>query len=294
MSIDVSIKQKGFFKKEMPLEIILNNDLKFGCFGEDGIRLVEGEMGNGYFVAYNSNHMGRGFRVFWKKNEKNDIKLRALTPSHPNELDDFFDTVKRIADYWKCELEVDGTVMDVKDFLAKKDEYQQFNVNYIKEMIDAVATGKQENCTIICVMFPLIIGKEEAIRFKENLDVFFQWMHEKQSLDAYYGVPRFYQKGDHIFSGHVLTEEARSIFPIDPNDQIELMNIIKNGDIKCDENVLSLYSFTEDGVIGVIPYQCFIEYIRDKCERFDDKHILVPDLPLDEMKKMIHFAGSVQ
>lgn len=30
MSIDVSIKQKGFFKKTLPLKVILNNHLKYG------------------------------------------------------------------------------------------------------------------------------------------------------------------------------------------------------------------------------------------------------------------------
>lgn len=92
---------------------------------------------------------------------------------------------------------------------------------------------------------------------------------------------------------HVLSEDTRSIFPIDPNAQIHMMNIINNSDMECDENLLALYSFTEDEIIGAIPNQRFIEYIRDQCERFDDYHILVPQLSLEEMVKMMEFEGNV-
>lgn len=37
MSIDVTIRQKGFFKKELPLKVILGNNLSCGTF--DGLRL---------------------------------------------------------------------------------------------------------------------------------------------------------------------------------------------------------------------------------------------------------------
>lgn len=250
-------------------------------------------MGDDYFVAYNSDHIGRGFIVHWKENEKNEILLRALNPCHPEELNDFFNTVKRITDYWKCDIEVDGDAMDVKDFLSNRVEYQIFNVDVIKNELNEITSGIKQNYTFPCVMFPLTIGQEEAIRFEENIDEFFDWLHNKQSIDAYYGVPRFYKKGDNIISARVLSEETRSIFPIDPNQQIELMNVINNDEMKCDENLISLYSYTEDEILGTIPYQHFIEYVSDKCERFDEHHIIIDNISHAEIEEMLSIKNEM-
>ena len=43
MSIDITIRQKGFFKKDLPLEIILGNNLSYGAY-DDGWRLEIGVM----------------------------------------------------------------------------------------------------------------------------------------------------------------------------------------------------------------------------------------------------------
>jgi len=288
MSIDVSIKQKGFFKKVMPLNIILDNNLNFGTYGDDGIRFIEDEMEADYFIAYNSNYKGRGFVVNWNKNEKDVIVLSAPIPSHPEELNDFFDTVKRMCDYWKCDLEVDGIVTHAREFLSKKEEFQKFNIDTFKNIINEIVSGIKQNYTLPCVMFPLTLGKQEAIRFDRNIDEFLIWMHNMQSVDAYYGIPKFYQNNnDDIISMHFLSEETRSIFPYNPDEQIDLINIIGNSDIKCDENWISLYSFTENKTLDSIPFKRFIEYIGDQYERFDDKHIIVNELSLAEMKEMI-------
>lgn len=46
MSVEITIKQKGFFKKSLPLEVILGNNLKYGAY--DGLRLARDETVNYY------------------------------------------------------------------------------------------------------------------------------------------------------------------------------------------------------------------------------------------------------
>lgn len=294
MSIDVSIKQKGFFKKTMPLKVILGNHLSFGCYGKDGICLDEEEPVENYFIAYNKNHIGRGFTVDWTENEKDEILLRASTPCHPEELNDFFDAVKRMTDYWKCELEVDGDITNPDEFLSKREEFQNFNVNFTKKMINETASGLEDSFIMPCVMFPLVLGKVEAVQFKDNVGDFFQWLHDRQTIDAYYGIPQLYQNRDRIVSMYVLTEKTRSIFPTNPEEQLKLINLVNQNEIFNDEELLSLYSITEEKVIGTIPYHRFLEFFLDKCERFDDRHILINEVSLEEMEELKQFEREVK
>ena len=62
MSLDVCITQKGLFKKGIPLEVILGNELSYGNF--DGLCLECGQLGETEFLAYHPAHIGRGLDVY--------------------------------------------------------------------------------------------------------------------------------------------------------------------------------------------------------------------------------------
>lgn len=68
MSIDITIKQKGFFKKTLPLSVILGSDLKYGAFVNDA--LIKDTIGEDEIVIYHPEHIGRGFNIIWNENEK--------------------------------------------------------------------------------------------------------------------------------------------------------------------------------------------------------------------------------
>ena len=95
MSIEVTIKQKGFFKKSITLDVILGKELKYGRF--DGDHLEKGEFGKNEFIAYHPEHIGRGFSVDCVPYTKDGVYLRLPQPSTPREIRDFYDTVQRIA-----------------------------------------------------------------------------------------------------------------------------------------------------------------------------------------------------
>ena len=103
MSIDVCIKQKGLFKKTIPLDVIIGDELAFGI--NDGLRMV-GDDQEGNMIFYNPNSIGRGFHISWDEEEKNELNLRLLNPTTTDEMRSFFNCLRRITDYWKCSFTV--------------------------------------------------------------------------------------------------------------------------------------------------------------------------------------------
>ena len=99
MSIDVCIKQKGLFKKTIPLDVIVGDELAFGI--NDGMRMV-GDDQEGNMIFYNPNSIGRGFHISWDEDEKNELNLRLLNPTTTDEMRSFFNCLRRITSYWKC------------------------------------------------------------------------------------------------------------------------------------------------------------------------------------------------
>ena len=177
MSIEVTIKQKGFFKKSITLDVILGKELAYGWF--DGVRLVKGEFGKNEFIAYHPEHIGRGFSVDCEPYTKDSVYLRLPHPSNPQEIRDFYDTVQRIASYWKCSINVDGVNTSLKKFLSGYEDMVKFNENVITMFCRGVLTEEKGPTTLFSALWPLHLGKEEAEIFLQDAEKFYLWMHEK-------------------------------------------------------------------------------------------------------------------
>lgn len=72
MSIDIAVRQKGLFKKAMPLKVILGDELAYGAF--EGVSLTPGKLDEDEFVAYHPQHIARGFSVGWSVNKSDTNK----------------------------------------------------------------------------------------------------------------------------------------------------------------------------------------------------------------------------
>ena len=162
MSIDIVIRQKGLIKKTMPLEVILGSKLEYGVY-DDGLRLEKGKLGETEFAAYSPSSLGRGFSVIWNPKEKEEIVLRALNPTSEGELREFYSSIERMTDYWKCTLEVDGNICDPEEFMQGLDDMVQFNFRVLREMVSKVASGEEKMLTLFSAMWPLTVGKESII-----------------------------------------------------------------------------------------------------------------------------------
>lgn len=285
MSIDIVIKQKGIIKKKLPLSVIIGKQLHYGEF--DGMRLNPGKLGDREFIAYNPEHIGRGLSIIWNPKERNSIVLRSLTPTNPQEIEDFFNVIKRITDYWKCNIEVDGNVERSKEFLARLQDMQDFNVQVLKGIFQRIISEEGSSVLLECTMWPLAVGKEEAQLFIDKPETFFKWMHEKQVIDAYYAKPQFYKKDDEIIGRYVLTEGARSIFPNQPSVPSNVVDPETNRQLECNNYEVLFYSSTQEKLIGSISFDHFIGFIKDKSERFDAHNILFEGLSLKDIESLI-------
>ena len=288
MSIDVSITQKGLIKRALPFHVILGDDLSYGAF--DGLRLSPGDRDEREFIAYQADHIGRGFSVEWKQGEKENVSLRLLTPTSSEELHDFFTCIKRIGEYWKCGIEVDGISTTLTSFMNQFEDMVDFNLRTMDNMMQELLDGKAEEYTLFCAIWPLILGKEEARRLidSKSLDAFRNYMHEKQCIDAYYASPNFFKDDLGCLGVYVLSENVRSIFPLRPNVPFGITDPATGKGLEVSRWNLYLYSSTRDGEIGVIPYENFISRLpKDKVEYYDAGNILIENLTLTEMEALL-------
>jgi len=280
MGLDVTIKQKKLIKKALPFEIICG-DLSYGR-SDDCWRLAVGETDENGFIMFNPAHIGRGIGVEWKNGEKNKVFMRLPFPASEEDVDDFYDVVERITDFWGADgFEQDGNIMPVSEIPAQRQSMKEFNIKALNGMCD-----KNETLTFFCAMYPLNLTDEEKARFAvaENLDSFRDYMHEKQSIDAYYAVPRFYKvDNDKIMGVYTITEDVVSIVPKAPYLPFGV-------ELEVDEWVVYLASETRDGIVGRCNYEDFISNVTE-FSQYDSTHIIFDGFSLEKIDEIVEKHG---
>ena len=292
MSIDITIRQNGFMKKPLPFEVI-RGGLEYGSF--DGLKLKEGEIGEGEFMLYHPSHLARGFSVIWRKGEKNQIEMRLLSPTCAEEIDDFYDTIERVASFWKnCSIEQDGAAMELASIPFWRKDMKEFN---LRTLIDFCSEKEgHDNLTLYCAYWPLVFGPKEKELFRQANDLsgFRDFLHEKQSVDAYYANPHFYvdnnNNKDGPFGSFTITEDCDSIFPVEPYVPFGVSDPETDEQLKVNRWYISYYSFTKNEIIGYTHYSDFIDSIKDM-EYYDAGNVLIKGLTLGEMEGLVSKFG---
>jgi len=313
MSIEITITQKGFFKKVLPFEVIVGSELKYGSF--DGIRLEDGTIGADEFIAYNPNHIARGFSVTWKDGEKQQVYLRLLIPSHDAEIDDFYNTITRIATYWKnCKINQDGEPITLNDINYQRSNMKAFSLRTLNDICNEtkVATEDEDGkvlfvtddtkdngelispyegeITLYGARWPIVLGEKEKTMLADSADSteFKKFLHEKQAIDAYYAKALFYEHNDtkELCARYVLTEDTVSIFPRNPTVPWWMVDEQTGEPIKIENWEIGLCSITKNDLIGEIPYDNFIAKLQN-VEYYDHGHVLIQGVSLAEMKELL-------
>lgn len=274
MAVNVQINQKGLLKKNLPIEIILGDDLACGYYDEVMI-LVLNEIEDDNFVIYNPDHIGRGISVDYNKNY---INLNLPSPAPVNEIKDLFEVVKRIVNYWNSEIVFDDKAMSLEEFLNNYDEVISFNKDVLKEMCEKVLSNEDEELTLYSAFWPLIISKKEALLFNKKPLEFDSWLHNKQNIDVYYAKALLNKNGKKVTATYVLTESIRSIFPKKPDKK----------ELKCDkiQLVICINEGTEIYYVG--DYNQIMSKIdKSKITEYDSKHIIIEGLNREEIDKIL-------
>ncbi len=298
MSIDIVIRQKGLFKKTLPLSVILGDSLACGVY-EAGFRLNPGEWRSedGEILVYNPHHKGRGFSVIWTPAQKKGVVLRALHPTCAEELKAVYATVARITDYWSCSLEVDGNPMTPAEFQAGFSDMLEANNRYLDLFIEESIDKEQyESMTLFSAFWPLEFGAKEAAEVKNAPEGaparFAAWLHEMQSVDSYYAVAGYMEEDDGIVSRFAFTEDCDSLFPVKPAVPFGVTGADAHP-LEVSRYEVAVYSTTTQSVIGTLPYDAFLTALSpDKVSYYDAKRVRIAPHSLAELKELIAKAGA--
>lgn len=288
MSIDIRITQKGLLKKTLPLHVITGSDLCYGT--SDGMKLKENDLSSDEIILYHSNHISRGFSIEWTPEKKDYVDLRALSPDSREGLNDFFAAIQRIASYWKCEIEMDGNITALSELVSLIPDMQAFNETVLESVCGDILSGKKESLTLYSVMFPVVLGVPEAEKFRHDVDAFGRWLHEKQSVDAYYARTQFFRTEVGAVGRYVVTEDCRTIFPLKGQVPLGISDPETGKALKCDRYEVYFYSISQEKMLGYVPFETFIEIIKAQAERFDGANIIFEGLSMEALQKIVETA----
>lgn len=268
MAVNVSIKQKGLFKKNLNIKDIIHcTELRYGI-SDEHYRIIEEEIDD-QILLYDYEFLSRGIAL---SIEGNDILLQLSLPTSIHEIECFYQIIEKISKYLnKVEIYRDEELYDFK----LKDSYIDCDIDASMKAIDMISEqiekGESEFFQILGVMQPLSIGKIEMNEIKGNLNKFGDWMHRLQSLDAYYAVPKVYKIREQITGIFAIGADIVSIVPTKP---YIIMNQIEGIE-------RWLVTLTAGKVIS---YDNFIEHVDKKY--YDANHVVV-ELTDEKIMKLL-------
>lgn len=297
MSIDVIIRQKGFFKRALPLSVILGDSLSWGVY-EAGWRLDQDVCldTDEEIAVFDPLHKGRGFTVTRTPTQKKEVSLRALHPTCAEELKAFYATVGRITDYWNCSLEVDGNPVTPAEFQAGFDNMLEANNRYLDLFIEkAIDKEPSESMTLFSALWPLEFGAKEAAEVKNAPEGaparFARWLHEMQSIDTYYAVAGYREEEDGTVSRFAFTDDCDSLFPLKPEVPFGITDG-RGQPITVSRHEVAMVSTARQAVIGVLPYDAFLAALApEKVSYYDAKRVRIAPHSLSELEELIGRAG---
>ncbi len=288
MSIEITIRQKLFGRKRMPLEVILGEDLHYGTFIND--RLKVGELGKDEFIAYNPESIGRGFSVVWNPDEKRKIELRLPQPSTERETSEFYAAVERMAKHWNAKLTVDGSPVLLGDFLGGLKDMVAFNDRIIRHFSHQILDGEHEILTLFSAMWPLDIGREEARAFIEDTKEYAVWLHTKQSVDARYAVPKFYAGEKGIFAVYAVRNDESYLFPREPVVPLGMIDPSTGRNLQCSNWKVLLKIKGEEEPVGEVEYAEFLRRVpENKIVRYDGNKVQILKMKKEEIRELLDF-----
>lgn len=285
MAMDVMIKQKLFGNKTMPPEVILGDSLHYGSFEND--HLNEGVLGEGEFVAYNPESIGRGFSVVWTPKEKKRIALRLPLPSTERELTDFYAAIARMVRYWDAKLTVDGEKVSLEHFLNGLSDMIKHNEKSFRPILQQVLDGELETLTIYGAKWSLALGKEEAAAFMERPARYAEWLHEKQSMDVYFETPDFYVGDQGILGRYILTDGLPALFPYQPSVPFGITDTSTGKPVECRTWLVVIGIDGEKAPLCEMEYDEFLRRIpTHKQSKYDESRFLLAALTAEEIREL--------
>lgn len=280
MAIEAILKEHTLFKKQLPWHVILGNNLEYGVYETEGSNFHAYEVDKAKTpstgcVAYQYKKKARGIYLDFGNNPRTkQIGITLPLPSTEDEIVEYFDMLKRISDYWKCDIILDDDVISRRDITEDLIYYFiRFNEDTVNSICKDIIDGKTKNHMLPCLTYPLIIGEKEAKEFYNNRKAYYLWMNDKQSLEDYYATPKYYadSNGENLTGKYLIISYVDCVFPYKPSPAYYIENDPKISNCKDYVMVCDFRSYTQEA-----DYCEFIDNIPEyKKTIFDDEHFTV-------------------
>lgn len=285
MSLDITIQQKGLFKKKLSLKDILMNEFNYGRY-DDNYILLQNEKSNQELTLYHPNHIARGISVIWNENETKEIGINMLFPTTNQEIDDLY---KLIAHYCQCYktdvFEQDGEQYHLNDIQEVKDNIKKFNLQTYQDFLN-----QHDNGCFFSAMWPYYYDENIKERWLNDLslETFATDLHQQQSLDLYYANARFYNvdKDDkkQIMGVYTITATVDTIFSLEPKVPFRYLDFQTSEETKADFYAVCLFSLEKEEVLTTISFEEFVsELDKKELHEFDGEHIYFDGLSESEL-----------
>lgn len=285
MSVDVTIRQKGLFKRKLTIQDILMEKFAYGRYDQNYV-LIPDERIENEFTIYHPDHIARGISVIWNEDETLEIGLHMLLPTTHEEIDDFYQLVQHLCHLWKTQTFIqDGEEINVSTIYELKSEIKDFSYHTLEQFLT-----KHKNGHFFCAMWPYYFHYQDVQHWLDDksLTAFSKDLHENQLKDLYYANARMYQVKDKgILGVYTVTATVDTVFPLKPMIPMSCVDFQTGESIEADQYVVVFVSIEKNQMLGDIPFDCFMKELSHReLHEFDSEHIFFEGFSEEEIEKI--------
>lgn len=258
MSVDITIKQTGLFKKKLDLEKIIKDcGLSYGICDEN-YRLCENEIGEHTLVFKRENGLARGIDISL---DKNDINLLLSLPTSIDETTFFYEFTKQLCRILKTNrFERNGEICkfdNIEQFIEDDIRGSECGLEMIKKNLEE---NKYNRMEIFGIYNPISLGFKETQEIGNDVNKFGKYLNDLQSRDVFYTAPKVYNIGGKLIGIYAVMPDNPSVVPDKPYIVLNQL-----------EGIEEWYIFFGEGL--TIKFEDFINNV-DKSDYYDQNHFV--------------------
>jgi hypothetical protein len=293
MGIDVSLKQKGLFKKTIDFSLVetIANDLSLTIATSDQYFRIkdydkEQALAETTLLLYDSQLLSRGFTLSIDENYY-DCELRQTYYCNDNDIRKFFSFTKALAQKLKISsYEKDGELLPLSDIPTRIEKEIAFNRQTL------VTQFKEDNYPdmIFAVMNPISVeptAAEALLQMSEDqaMEYWNRYLHDKQVVDYFYSAPFFYRtKEESTIARYSLTENVLTVLPKEPF--VPFGFDIDQKDVQ--DFKIALVSDKGDGVLAQIEFEQLWKFFPLEKQKPYDQRCVYVEVTSDDMLALLN------
>ncbi|MBR0213587.1 MAG: DUF4299 family protein [Solobacterium sp.] len=195
-AVDVELRQIRPLARFLPDELFLLPGMGHGRLYHE--QLIPNETSSHGFVAYLPEHLGRGIRVRRKQDNPRSVFLNLALPASREEIAAVFAMTRQVCAQRMCRIFLGGTEVRAASLDRLQKDYEVFNLKVLHHLMRNVINEETGNLIMSCAMHSLTAGVQEAEQFWAGTDpdVFRDWMHRLQSVEARVAEPEILRNNE--------------------------------------------------------------------------------------------------